>query len=67
MVGFDWSKYNKVEFDGTQTLVRKHSYLHHRYLVGLAFIPRHWGPRSMLGGGARGQNLVHIQKIVFLR
>ena len=26
---------------GENVLVRKCSYLHHRYLVGLAFIPRH--------------------------
>ena len=44
--------------------------LHHRYLVGLAFILQHWTPGSMPGGGgggggggvARGQNLVHILK-----
>ena len=38
-----------------QPLNRKHSYLNHRYPVG-----------SMPGGGARGQNLEHLQKAVFL-
>ena len=33
------------------------------YLVGLAFIPSHRTLWSMDGGGARGQNIVHIQKI----
>ena len=41
--------------------------LHHRYLVGLAFIPHHRDPMVHAGGGARGQNLVHIQKVGFLR
>ena len=41
-----------------QPLIRKHSYLNHRYPVG-----------SMRGGGrggARGQNLELLQKVVFL-
>ena len=36
-------------------------FLHHRYLEGLAFIPQHRTP-GYARGGARGQNLVHIQK-----
>ena len=32
-------------------VARKHLYLHHRYLVGLAFIPQHRTPESMLGLG----------------
>ena len=50
-----------------QPLVRKHSYWHHRYLVGLAFIPQHWTLGPMPRVGAWGQNLVHIWKIGFLR
>ena len=42
-----------------QPLIRKHSYLNHRYPVGS--IPGEGG-----GGVARGQNLEHIQKVVFL-
>ena len=49
-----------------QPLIREYSYLDHRYPVGLAFIPRHRTPGSMPGGGARGQNLVHLQKVGFL-
>ena len=49
-----------------QILIKKHSYLDHRNPVELAFISRHWTPGSILGGGARGQNLVNLQKIVFL-
>ena len=43
------------------------SCLHHRYLVRSAYIPQDWTPGSVRGGGARGQNLVHIQKIGVLR
>ena len=37
-----------------QPLIKKHSYLDHRYPVGQAFIPRHRTQGSMLGDGARG-------------
>ena len=49
-----------------QILIKKHSYLDHWNPVGLAFIPRHQTQGSALGGGARGQNLVHLQKVGFL-
>ena len=49
------------------SLVRKYLYLHHRYLVGLAFIPLHRTLGSMPGGRVRGQNLVHSQKMGILR
>ena len=29
--------------------------------IGLTFIPSHLTPGSMRGGGARGQNVVHIE------
>ena len=45
-----------------QLLIRKHSYLNHRYPVGS--MP--WGGGVGGGGGARGQNLEHLQKVVFL-
>ena len=38
----------------------------HRYPVGLAFILYHRTLGSILGDGVRGQNLVHLQKVVFL-
>ena len=41
-------------------LIRKHSYLDHSYLGGLAFTPCPWSPGSMPWGGARGQNLGHL-------
>ena len=49
-----------------QPLIRKHSYLVHRYPVGLADIPLHLTQGSMPGGGARGHNLEHLQKVEFL-
>ena len=45
-----------------QPLIRKHSYLDHRYPWGSAFIPWFLTPGSMPQGGARGQNLGHIKK-----
>ena len=42
-----------------QRLIRNHSYLNHRYQVGSMPV---WGG----GGGARGQNLEHLVKVVFL-
>ena len=44
-----------------------YSYLDHRYRVGLASNLLHWTPGSMPRDGARGQNLVTIQKIGCLR
>ena len=43
-----------------QPLIRKHSYLDHRYPGRFAFIPWLLTPGSMSWGGARGQNLGHI-------
>ena len=43
-----------------QPLIRKHSYLDHRYPRGSAYIPRLVTPGSMPQGGARGQNLGHL-------
>ena len=43
-----------------QPLIRKHSYLNHRYPGGSAFIPWLLTPGSMPRGGARGQNLGHL-------
>ena len=40
---------------------------HRWYPVGLVFTPQHRTPGWMQGGGARGQNLVHHQNLVFLR
>ena len=48
-----------------QPLVRKLSYLDHRYPGGSAFIPRLVTPGSMSQGGARGQNLGHFYKVFF--
>ena len=58
--------YGFLEVMSWEPLIRKHSYLDHRYPVGLAFIPWHRIPGSMPGGGARGQNLVHLKQIGFL-
>ena len=55
-----------TDYDYPRSVVGKHSFLHHRYLVGLALTPQHQNPGSMPGEGARGQNLVHIQKIGLL-
>ena len=49
-----------------QPLIRKHSYLDHRYPGGSAFIPWLLTPGSAPQGGARGQNLGHLKKGVFL-
>ena len=49
-----------------QPLIRKHSYLDHRYLGGSAFIPWLLTPVSMLRGGARGQKTRIPLKSVFL-
>ena len=46
-------------------LIRKHSYLDHRYPEGSAFIPWLLTPGSMPRGGARGQNLGHLKKVFF--
>ena len=43
-----------------QPLVRKHSYLDHRYPGGSAFIPLLLIPGSMPQGGARGQKIGHL-------
>ena len=43
-----------------QPLIRKHSYLVHRYPGGSAFIPWLLTPVSMPRAGARGQNLGHL-------
>ena len=43
-----------------QPLIRKHSYLDHRYSGGSAFIPCLLTLGSMPQGGARGQNLGHL-------
>ena len=43
-----------------QPLIRKHSYLDHRYPGASAFIPWLLTPGSMPRGGARGQNLGHL-------
>ena len=48
-----------------EPLIRKHSYLDHRYPRGLVFIPWLLTPRSMSQGGARGQNLGHLLKVFF--
>ena len=48
-----------------QPLIRKHSYLDHRYPGGSAFIPWRLTPGSMPRGGARGQKLGHLLKSVF--
>ena len=48
-----------------QPLIRKHSYLDHRYPGGLAFIPWILTPGSMPHDGARGQNLGHLPKVFF--
>ena len=41
-------------------------FMGHKCLVGLAFIQQHRTRGSVQEDGARGQNLVHIQKIGFL-
>ena len=43
-----------------QPLIRKHSYLDHRYPGWQAFIPRLLTPGSILLSGARGQKLGHF-------
>ena len=43
-----------------EPLIRKHSYLDHRYPGGSAFIPWLLTPGSMPQCGARGQNLGHL-------
>ena len=43
-----------------EPLIRKHSYLDHRYPGGSAFIPWLLTPGSMPQGRARGQNLGHL-------
>ena len=48
-----------------QPLIRKHSYLDHRYPRGSAFIPSLLTLGSMPHGGARGQNLRHLKKVFF--
>ena len=48
-----------------QPLIRKHSYLDHRYPGGSTFIPWLLTPGSMTRGGARGQNLGHLSKVFF--
>ena len=53
------------KFISRQPLIRKHSYLDHRYPGGLAFIPWFLAPGLMPLGGARGQNLGHLWKVFF--
>ena len=48
-----------------QPLIRKHSYLDHRYPGGSAFIPWLLTPGSILKGEARGQKLGHFWKVFF--
>ena len=48
-----------------QPLIRKHSYLDHRYSGGSVFIPWLLTPGSMPRGGAIGQNLGHLLKVFF--
>ena len=48
-----------------QPLIRKHSYLDHRYPWGFAFIPWLLTPGSMSQGGARGKKLGHLKKVFF--
>ena len=48
-----------------EPLIRKHSYLDHRYPGGSAFIPWLLTPGSLPQGGARGQNLGHLKKVFF--
>ena len=50
-----------------QPRVGKYSYLQHRYLLGLAFIPRNRTLGFIPGDRDRGQNLAHTQEIRFLR
>ena len=45
-----------------QPLIRKHSYLDHRYPGGSAFIPWLVTPGSIPQGGARGQKQGHFKK-----
>ena len=49
-----------------QPLIRKHSYLDHRYPGGLAFILWLLTSGSMPRAGAKGQNLGHLSQSVFL-
>ena len=48
-----------------QPLIRKHSYLDHRYPGGSAFSPWLLTPGSMPQGEARGKNLGHLKKVFF--
>ena len=54
-----WRSATRVEYI-SPTLIRKHSYLDHRYPGGSAFIPWFLTPGSLPLGGARGQNLGHL-------
>ena len=54
----EWSISHKL-------LIRKHSYLDHRYPGGSAFIPWLLTSGSMPRSGARGQNLWHLLKVFF--
>ena len=54
------------KFISWQPLIRKLSYLDHRYTGGPACIPWLLTPWLMLRGWARGQNLRHLLKSVFL-
>ena len=70
-MGFQWHLYAFLmacEYSSVswQPHIRKNSYLVHRYPVGLAFIPLHLTQGSMSGGGARGHNIEHLQKVEFL-
>ena len=48
-----------------QILIKKHLYLDHRSPLGLAYSMTS-DSRIFTGLGARGQNLVHLKKVVFL-
>ena len=56
----------KLKWDiSHQPLIRKHSYLDHRYPRRLALSRWLLTPGSMPQGGARGQNLGHLKKVFF--
>ena len=44
------------------SIIRNHSYFNHRYRIGFALSS---DPGSMPGGGARGQNLGHLETVLF--
>ena len=48
-----------------EPMIRNHSYFNHRYPIGFAFFSVSSDPGSMPGGGARGQNLGHLENVLF--